>query len=226
MEGDLGIMNNNSQNQAVLSDVLDALQMSGQRLTGEVLSEWMRRYPQFEREIMDFAAFDAVLGAGAAAGKGAEEIDDVVIRREVSEANLARVRTIVARVISERPGVGEKSSSIISLTAAAAVQNMRFPQIAQKAGLSIPLLANLEQRFIKFASIPEEIIGRLAEVLKTSTAAVATYLQMPPIMTTGANFKSKDQPELPADQSDFFALVESDQMLSIAQKQDLLKLKK
>jgi transcriptional regulator with XRE-family HTH domain len=220
MAGGTGNMNNDTNKQTSLSDVLDALQLSGETLTPEILEGWMSRYPQFEREIMNFAAFDAIISHSP------DNPENTVISREASRRSLAKVKEIVAHAFAENSNVNAAAEEIISLTEAGERQNLRFPQIAMRAGLSIPLLANLEQRFVRFASVPEEVINKLADVLKISARSIAAYLQMPPAMTMDANFKSQDQPQLPEAQADFFALVDADPMLTREQKRNLLKLKK
>jgi transcriptional regulator with XRE-family HTH domain len=198
-----------------LSDVLDEILLSGEELTAAEIFRWTKEFPQFEIEIMEFAAVQAV-------EKYVPDLDELpATAREVSAGRLERVREIVQQAVKTR----ESDETVESLNALAKKQGLRFPELAQKVGLSIPLLANLEQRFVRFASIPEEVFGRLASVLEVSAEAVRNYLRMPPEMTAEASFKAKDKPEKP-EQEDFFVLVGRDLRLTPEQKQELLKLKR
>jgi transcriptional regulator with XRE-family HTH domain len=198
-----------------LSDVLDEILLSDEELSSANISKWMKEYPQFEADIMEFAAFQAI-------DKHVSDPEELVATdREVSAQRLELVKGIVRSAVMENQ---ESIESIASLAVQAKKKGLKFSQLARKVGLSLPLMANLEQRFVSFASIPEDIFNNLANVLEVSAESIRNYLQLPPEMTTQASFKAKDKPEKPG-QEDFFKLVERDRGLTPEQKDNLLKLR-
>ncbi len=198
-----------------LSDIFDEILLSDEEISSAGISKWTDKYPQFTKEIREFAAFEML-------DENLPEADALAeTSSEVSAQRLEMVRGIVRSAAAEKSAEAE----IESLAALAKTRDLKFPQLAKKLGLSLPILANLEQHFVKFASIPETVIENIAAVLQVTNDAVKSYLQLPPEMTIQASFKAKDKPEI-SKQEDFFTLVETDRMLTPEQKQNLLKLKK
>lgn len=197
-----------------LSDVLDEIQLSGEDLSPDNISYWMKKYPRFADEILEFAAFKAVVE------NVPDPEDPPPVPPWVSEKRLERVRRIV-RAAVRREGTDEAAGS---LRWWARERGLRFPELARRVGLPLSLLANLEQRFVRFGTIPEGIFGRFSEVLGVPAETVREYFRRPPRMTPQAEFKAQDRPEVP-DQEDFYTLVERDPMLTPEQKKELYTLR-
>lgn len=198
-----------------LSHVIDEILLSDEEISPTNISVWTNKYPQFTKEIREFAAFEMV-------DKNLPEATDFV---ETSSVVSAKRLELVNGIV--RSNIADKivEAKIDSLAALAKKRDLNFPQLANKLGFSLSILANLERHFVKFASIPDDIIENISSILQVTNEAVKNYLQMPPEMTMQASFKAKDKPKI-SKQEDFFKLVETDRMLTPEQKQDLLKLRK
>jgi len=98
--------------------------------------------------------------------------------------------------------------------------------LAEKIGLSVDIVAKLEQRKIRASSIPEEMYKRLAEVLQQPVRAIKAYFESlieqssyrQQVAETQTVYQVDEPPNNPA-QSFREALGESVQ-LSEEQKQD------
>jgi hypothetical protein len=108
-------------------------------------------------------------------------------------------------------------------------------QEAEAVGLSVEALAagtvfsesllrKLDRRLIAFASLPGEVIQRLADALGKNIGTIEQYLQLQPTFPRGARYLAKQAPALPKRQQDFHDAVRKDQALTETQRQALLSL--
>lgn len=172
------------------------------------LRRWTTRFPQYEREITEFFITEAEL----------ETLSERETAPEFAEKFAARSQAVLDGILGKEQN---RAVPIESLLKAAAAQNLRFPDLVRKTGMSGQLLTALEQRSVVAASISKKAFNKLAEVLKTSVDSLTAYFEQPPQFIAGASYKSADQPEI-GEQKDFAELVRDDLQLSEAQKQDLL----
>lgn len=183
--------------ETVFDDLLLALEREENPFGAAHLQRWTNKFPQFAGEIREFFVTQAM--------------HEILPEAEISAAEASRF------------AANFEIENISSLQKSAEKIGLKFSQLAGRVGLSLTLLGNLEQRFALFHSIPAEIVDNLAAVLQTSAVAVAAYLQQPPQLVSGANYKAAGKPEIPK-QEDFFNLVRQDRMLTNEQKENLLKL--
>jgi hypothetical protein len=85
-------------------------------------------------------------------------------------------------------------------------------ELATAVQLSTALVKKLDLRLIRYASIPHQVIERVAGAIKRSAEQVAMYLQGDPIRTADAY--SVHSPAAPDEPQDFFELVSTDASLS------------
>jgi hypothetical protein len=191
-----------------LPEVLDEMAASEPVLDARALTRWMERYPQYEREIMDFAARLGLMTHLPP--------DDTPLEDE--EGFYSRGLEVVRRVMdARRSREARDEAPITSLIAEAKGRNLDVTKLAAAADLSVPIIVKFEQRLISFASIPREAIEALARTVQRSAESVAAYLQTAPGFAPGASYKSESAPKLPP-QQDFSEAVRSDRTLAEEKK--------
>jgi predicted transcriptional regulator len=175
----------------------------------EQLRSIMQKYPQFSDELMDFAAARAVIKYSPEEEPSAEE------ESRYGEIGLKNLSFFLSRA--------EHPLNFESLTDIAREKGLNKSKFASALGLSLSLVMYLEKKRLRFASIPKQLIARIAEVLEISEAGVSNYLNQSADLATNASFKSQTRPE-EVEQKDFAEAIRQDQTLSQQQKNDLLKL--
>jgi transcriptional regulator with XRE-family HTH domain len=183
---------------------------SGSSNSQEKLRLMMEKYPQFSEELVDFAAARAQIKYSPDPEIPAGE------EKRYQEIGLKNLNFFLKET--------KASPALESLTDAAKERGLSKSKLASALGLSLSLVMYLEKKRLRFASIPKQIIARLAKALEVSEAAVSNYLNQSADLATNASFKSQTRPE-EVEQKDFAEAVKQDQALSQAQKNELLKLK-
>ncbi len=192
-----------------LDDVLNEYVAETGTPSYAALHTWMERFPEHAQALADFTAAWSVrmtLGAPEQVAAGTE-----------AEA-VARARASIAHLL--RP---VSATPITSLLSAAKGRGLQPRQLAAEVGLSDPLLRKLDLRRIRFASIPQALIERLATVLQQETAAIVAYLQGSQRLAAGASYRSEQTPTMGQDE-EFVAAVQNDRSLTPAQRDALLAL--
>lgn len=214
---------NTENNSLTLDDILDNLIASTENLDVETVSKYVKDYPQYRNELMDFAARWSVLKH--------TPLDTSPIKNE--EQIAASGRETVLHLLREKKAnmkadiaqTSAPASAINSLLEAAKTNGLNIRQLAIETGLSIPIIAKLESRLIAFASIPKEAIERIATATKTSGEQVTNFLKGAPRFASEASYKSETQPELP-EQQDFYEVVRSDLKMKKEEKDYWMSLNK
>ena len=201
-----------------LNIVIEDMIASEPALDAAAVRRWIARYPEYEREIMDFAAQWSSLTHLPP--------DDSPLESE--ENFYARGLEAVRKVIENKHAAKELISTreetpITSLLAEGERRGLPMAKLAAATELSVPLIAKFEQRLIAFSSIPREAIEAVARALNRSRESVAAYLQTGPSFAAGASYKSETAPELSQPQ-DFFAAVRSDRTIADRNRKKWLSL--
>jgi transcriptional regulator with XRE-family HTH domain len=199
-------------NETNLQDVLEEYAIAeptGNNLA--TLRQMTEKYPQFAAELQDFAAARALVKYAPEEELNAGE---EVRYREVGLNNL---RAVLSGKAVQVP------TSLQSLTDAAKTKGLNRSKFAAALGLSVSLVQYLEKRRLEFASIPQAVIAKVAEVLETGEELVVNYLKLPPNLVTNASFKANERPEEMQPKS-FDEAVREDQTLSGEEKRKLLEL--
>src|SRR5579884_4133959 len=89
--------------------------------------------------------------------------------------------------------------------------------LAERLSLSVPLVFKLERRLLSFASLPAVLIDRLAEALQVTERQVRDYLNQPPTLAAGANYRADSAPKA-VRQQDFLQAVRTDHEMTEEQK--------
>lgn len=152
------------------------------------IEDYVRRYPQYTRELLEFALYFHTVGVDAA------EPDEA----PAAELSPAAQRAL-ARIRERRaPAANVAIEGLVKQGAQAGYSPRR---LAEAIGLTTDLLGKLEARAIAIATIPPTLIGRLADTLRVTPSAIAAYLGATGPGHAGA-FYYADQP--PAQQQESF----------------------
>ncbi len=196
-------MNSKSKPEA-LAEILDDLVASEPVIDAQTMTRWIRLYPHYERELMNFAATWSLMSHLPP--------DESPLENE--QAFYAGGLEVVKNLLhASRQRTARTEQPISSLLAEAATHNLNIGKLAALSELSVPIIAKFEQRLISFSSIPREAIQNVAQTLQRSFESVATYLQSPPAFASGASYKTDTAPEMPS-QQDFATAIKDDRMLS------------
>lgn len=179
------------------------------RATHDILTEFMRRYPNHADELMNYAATASIVEHLSATQADAAQETAIVKRgMEIFSDLLATQSTAI-----------QGDAPLTSLCATAEAQGLTLPVFAAQTNLSILVLLKLERRLIRFASIPHAAIERIARTINQTHEAVAIYLQGErKFAPAAANFLAKETPQMP-EAIDFYEAIEKDLMMNDSQKQ-------
>lgn len=200
-----------------LEDVLDAYVASGADPNAP-LDEWIRLYPEYEEELIEFAVSWSLM-KWLPPAPDAEEVDeDTLVLRGMSVVqNLLHAQSLKSSSNAVVP--------LASLLEEGRNRGYKPRQLAQEVELGNSVLRKLDRRLIRYTSIPQELIEKLAEVIQSEPVRVATYLQQRPILATATEHRSEQSPALTA-QEDFFDAVRSDPKLKREHAARWLKLER
>ena len=188
-----------------LEDLFDAYVASGGEPFAS-LDDWIRRYPQYEQELTEFAMSWSLM----------ESLPPIPGAEEVSESTLVlRGMSVVQNLLHAQ---SSESSSVPvppfeSLLTEGRIRSLEPRQLAHATGLGVILLRKLDRRLIRYATIPREAIRRLAEAIRIDEASVSVYLQRSPALAAGTEHRSEQAPVL-GDPENFFDAVRADTTIS------------
>ncbi len=188
-----------------LEGVLDAYVASGAG-PNAALDEWIRRYPEFERELIEFAASWSLM-KWLPHAPDAEEVDETTLVLR----GMSVVQDLLHRQSSE--SASDPVTPIGSLITEGRAQGLDPRRLAQAVGVGDSLLSKLDRRLITPASIPQELIERLAQVTQRKVTTITAYLQQGPTLTAAAEHRSEQAPKL-MEPEDFFDAVGADPTIS------------
>ncbi len=124
------------------------------------LSDYLLRYPQYADAITDFVTYYHAL-----------EVDVPVASKEVSRASMVPPLSESSRMAMDRAwnrlsqAGGVDSNSSMTLQLVASKRQKSLPQLAGEVGISVDIMEKLAQSMIDAATIPKEVLKRLAQAL-------------------------------------------------------------
>ena len=192
---------NRPMDKEMLEDILDAYVASGVG-PNRPLEEWTRRYPEFEREIVEFAVNWSLMTWLPPAPNAEEVTEETLVLRGMSV-----VQNVLHRQSAESsPGLAAPFKSLIE---EGQEKGFEPRQLAHAVGLGDSLLRKLDRHLIAFATIPEKLIHRLAAVIEREASSITAYLQQEPTLAARTEHRPEQAPRLMA-QENFFDAVRSD----------------
>jgi ParB-like chromosome segregation protein Spo0J len=193
-----------------LEQVLDEYVMAVREPNHTALVDWVARYPQYEQELTRFTV-----------EWGRVEYAPEMVAESPAELEAAAQRHIA--LLRERGLLYSVESALAGLVEEAEARGLSKKQLAERSGLTVPLLTKLDRRLIRYASIPGEVVSRVAAALGSQAGAVAAYLQGGPRLAQAVSYKADEAPTLPEAQ-DFAEAVRDDPALTPEQRAELLGL--
>lgn len=158
------------------------------------LKEWVRRYPEHEREIVSYAVYSTIL----------EMAPDTCDEDAESEARfMERARSVMARMRAEHSPSRQAFGSLLE---AAKTVGLTPATLCERLGLGKGLLAKLDRRHLRPSTIPAALVERLSEILQRTRDEVADYFRLPPTLAAQASYKSSEAPRV-TEQEDFAEMV-------------------
>lgn len=205
---------NNRIGPETLDDVLDAFAARDDVPDSAQLAEWIRRYPQYEQELTDFAV----------AWTQMEHLPPA------PHARGADTETLVLRGMSIFQNVRYSKAAAVQqplegIVAPAAQRGLSLDALADALRLNAALVRKLDRRLIAYRRLPLEIKDALAAVLGRPRHIVEEYLQQPGAFARGARHRADQTPSLAA-QEDFFEAIRNDPDLDAENRQYWLSLER
>ena len=130
------------------------------------LSDYLARYPQFAAEIADFVAYYHTVEVDL---PGETSITSP-LAGDLHIAIDPAWRSLL------QPGA-TSTYKLATLLVTVNQERLTLSQLADKVGLSVDIVAKLEQRKIAASSIPKEMYKRLAETLQQPMRAIEAYFE-------------------------------------------------
>jgi len=185
-----GKMMTRNENLPTLDDVLNEFVAGHERPTAEALEAWVRRYPQFRNELIDFAAAWAEQILLPAAPELTTDEEERIVDRAMSHAlNVSFSRDEQAQSHQTN------GKAIKSLTAEAKKAGLSAPEFAKACGLDLVLITKLNNRQIRPSTIPPRLISHVARLLGRTIEAVMEYLGRAPQPLAGRSFLALEKPK-------------------------------
>jgi len=180
----------------MLDDVLNEFMAGHDSPTADAVEALARRYPQYRRALIDFAAAWAEQRALPPAPPLEAEREKALIDRAMSH-----VENVAYGQGERTPEQRKASISIASLTGEAKRKGFSAQEFAKACGLDLVLISKLNNRQIRPATIPPRLIGHIGQLLDRAVEAIEEYLARPPNAPAATAFLSRGKPRTPGQQS-------------------------
>ena len=179
-----------------LDDALNTFVEENDLPTAENLQEWVNRYPQFRKDLVEFAAVWAEQVFLPRAAEMGAEVEKVLVDRAMSH-----VLNVAYEPDQQTREQAENDDPIPGLTGVAQRSGIKPLQLARVCGLDLGLLSKLNSRLIKPETIPTKLVRLLGQHLRKSPAAVRAYFLERPLAGGGKAFLARTKPTRTGQQS-------------------------
>jgi len=173
--------------ESTVEEILYRFQMENEVPTRDVIQAWMTQYPQFAREIEDYAA-EWVLSECTALLP--PTLDEEHIR--------ARVQSIAGNVLQQlhQEHGPTHPPPFQSIPEALTAVGLSPTDAEQRCDVDQSILRLVDRGLIQLASIPQRFLTRLAAVLQVSREQLQAFLQQRPRFSPTMQWKSSQVPQL------------------------------
>jgi hypothetical protein len=184
-------MTTKTERQHSLDDVLTEIRALGAPPAGDQLRAWLKRYPTFKKDIIDYVTAWVDVETRAALPDPAPEVVNRVVSRTMSR---------VQQLLDE----ADRQRSMHDLSAEITAAGHSFESFQRTLGIDASILMSLVERLVRAATIPARLVREIAQALQRDLDTVRDFFRRPPQLAT-AN-KARRQPA--SKQVDFAYLVE------------------
>jgi hypothetical protein len=201
----------NTKEKISLDDVLDYYLTSTEETGKDVLEEVVRLYPQYELELRELAANQKIFGRISPREYTDEEEQSLTIRA---------VSVVQSLLYQQRQ---EKASDTITEEAFTGLRDEIEKRYAsaeefyEKTWLSEGIIWTLDDRQVRFKSIPQKAIENIANALGRFVSTISKCLQGE-MLVAPSHYKAEQAPEV-SGRCDFSDLVRMDPDLSEERKE-------
>ena len=178
-----------NKEETTLDDALNTFVAENDRPTAENLKVWVELYPQYRRELVDFAivwAEQLVLPPASVMGPEAEKV-------QIDRA-MSHVLNVAYNQKQQRQEHVGSEDPITSLTSERQRVDISVQELARACGLDLALVSKLNNRQINPETIPLELFNRLGKILRKSPTAIRAYLEMPTQNAMNISFLARGKP--------------------------------
>jgi len=158
-----------------------------------VLDAYCRQYPQYARELTDYALEWLIDDAMASA----ETASDVVVN--TSSPLVSRAISRLYDRIRERQAGREVAPSLSgqqALNPFGPLSVSRVRAIRDELGIDTPLFGKFRNRLIDPNTVPRGFLERFARLLGRTVDELLGYLRLPSTVHVGADFKAQGKPSV------------------------------
>ena len=154
-----------------------------------ILEIYTRRYPQFARELTDYAV-DWLLDEALAVEEPRDQTSSAsspVVSRAISHLyNGMRERETAKKMVARLANLPGHNPFL-------ALPVPRKHEICAQLGIDMTIFAKLQNRLIDPMTIPRRFLGRLAEALRQTMDDIVGHLQLSSVVTAD-EFKAEGKP--------------------------------
>lgn len=198
---------NNTFHPETLNDILDAYVSTVQDPNRDILMEWIRKHPQYERELTEFTIAWIQM-------ETLPPVERVELKNNVL---VLRGMSILQNLLHENKDKLTPAQLVShpfrQLIAEGKSNGLSPEQFANLLKLSVALLSKLDRRLILYSSIPLELIEKIGSAIHRGVPSIAEYFLQQPALSNKSSYKADQQPKVSA-QHDFFDEVRQDLELS------------
>lgn len=170
------------------------------------LAEWLSAHPAAAADLIAWTADEPVI-----ADAEAREPDPSLVSH-AEDAGLRALADLRARMTP-----ASRTAAIQSLLVAAKTSGFSPATLALRLGVGVSIVAKLQQRLLRAATVPEELIRNLADALKADVQQVRDYIALPPTLAVGSEYKASGVPKV-GEQQDFDEAIRTSLDMSPAAK--------
>ncbi len=199
-----------------LDDVLDLFLAASEQSGQDALDEWVARYPQFENEIREFAAYNKI-DAGIPDPEYTEEEKQVLEARAVSVVQNILYEHGHPKALSEECHSAEAADETITgILDEAERQQFTIESFAEQTNLSEGIIWTLDSQQVRYETIAIKAVENIAAVLGKLISTIKRYLRLP-MQPAYSHYKAQQAPEAQP-MCDFAEVVQMDEDLTDEQR--------
>lgn len=195
--------------QVTLENVLDAYVSANPAPSEKALIEWIRRYPQYRQQLIDFTISWIQL-RHLPPSTEPDEIDEM----ELVEQGMTVVRNLLTQRREQNlADQRDQEREITSLLDAGKRLGLSPSEVTKKCRFGIATMRKLDRRLISLVSIPLEAVAIIAKTIGHDPKVVLRYLGGSPTFARGMQYRAEQRPTM-GEKQDFFEAIRSDSSMS------------